>query len=459
MEEKKELTLKLKIGYGLGDMGGCMTFALMGSFFARYCLNILHVDAAVLAVLLAIWNIWDAVNDPMMGAIMDQMYARKHHPAGKFRPWILRSTPMLAVFAIGLWTVPTFLEGGALIVALFIFKILYEGAYTMFNIPMGSLLSAMADTDEERAQLSSARGFGAMLGNYIPMIMFPYILQRFGDSPTGYRIGIIICAVLGFFICLGHYYFTEERNQIIEEKTETQKVKATDILHVFRSNRAFLALCLHGVFICIAQAFIGNASSYMFGDVLGSIGLMSTGIMVGIPLAIISLTLAPILTKKFGLERLIRYCLLLAIAAYVGLYAAMTMAKIPPVVYMVWAGLGSMLYGVSVMMQWGLVGETIDYNEYLTDKRTEGSIYGTFNLMRRIGTTIGSSLAVLTLGWIGYDSNLKIQAASTLNGITAMTSLIPAIFIFGSWFAFKFVWNITPEIRERLLKFKETGVR
>ena len=67
------LTKKHWIGYALGDMGGCMTFALMGSMVTRYYTNVLHVDTVVLAILLAVWNIWDAVNDPLMGALMAEV--------------------------------------------------------------------------------------------------------------------------------------------------------------------------------------------------------------------------------------------------------------------------------------------------------------------------------------------------------------------------------------------------
>ncbi len=74
--QKSGLTLKHKIGYAMGDLGGCMTFALMGSMVTRYYTNVLHVNTAVLAALLFIWNIWDAVNDPLMGILMDRMYAK-----------------------------------------------------------------------------------------------------------------------------------------------------------------------------------------------------------------------------------------------------------------------------------------------------------------------------------------------------------------------------------------------
>lgn len=74
---KSGLSLKHKIGYAMGDLGGCMTFALMGAMVTRYYTNVLKVDTTILAILLLVWNIWDAVNDPMMGVLMDKMYAKK----------------------------------------------------------------------------------------------------------------------------------------------------------------------------------------------------------------------------------------------------------------------------------------------------------------------------------------------------------------------------------------------
>lgn len=105
------LTLKQKIGYGCGDAGGLFTFSLMSAFFTRYCLNILGVSTEMLATLLLVWNVWDAVNDPLMGTLMDKAFAKNHDKRGKFRPWILRATPMLAVSAIALWTLPTLFDG------------------------------------------------------------------------------------------------------------------------------------------------------------------------------------------------------------------------------------------------------------------------------------------------------------------------------------------------------------
>ena len=110
-KKKSGLSVKHWLGYMFGDFGGCMTFTLMASTFTLYCTDALGVDPLVLGTLVFIWTVWDAINDPLMGALMDKVFARHRNKNGKFRPWLLRATPLLAVTAIALWTAPTFFDG------------------------------------------------------------------------------------------------------------------------------------------------------------------------------------------------------------------------------------------------------------------------------------------------------------------------------------------------------------
>ena len=126
-----------------------------------------------------------------------------------------------------------------------------------------------------------------------------------------------------------------------------------------------------------------------------------------------------------------------------------------PYVHMILSNCAMGLASVSIYMQWGLVSEAIDYNEMITGKRTEGSIYGTFNLSRRVGQTIGNSAAVLMLGWIGYNADLKVQTAATVTGIKVLCVLLPGIFVLGSWAAFRFLWNMDSETRQKIDDFKK----
>ena len=441
------LTKKHWFGYMFGDWGGCMTFALMASIFSMYCTNVLGINATVMGVLTIVWTIWDAVNDPMMGALMDKAFARKQHKRGKFRPWLLRATPLLAVSAIAMWTVPTFLDGIPLLVALFSFKILYEASYTMFNIPMGSLLSAMSTNDSERASLSSARGVGSMIGNMIPGMVGPVIIGLFGENKsTGYMITGVACAAIGFFVCLLHYKLTEER-VVVNEQTKNDEIKLSDILDVVKKNRAFVALCIHGVCICTMQYLAENISMYMYSAVYNDVTYKTLASALSAPFMMGAMVFVPFMCKKMGLEKVIRVTLLIGGAICVALFAMHMVMDVGPLVHGVILGIGTGFSMVSIQMQWGLVGEAIDYNEHLTGKRTEGSIYGTFNLSRRIGLTIGQSFSFLALDLVGYQPKLEVQTAGTIFGFKILCVLVPALFILGSWAAFKFVWNITPEVR------------
>ena len=455
---KNNLKFKHKLGYGLGDAGGCLTFALMGSTFAMYCTDALGIDEFLLASLLFIWNIWDFINDPLMGALMDKMFAKNKNPKGKFRPWLLRATPLVCVTFIALWSVPQFFDGIALIVMLFCLKLLYEGCYTMFNIPMGSLLSAMSNNDAERASLSSARGIGSGIGNMLPAVIMPQLIKHLGGNtdPTGYAIGSIICAVIGFVMCLLHYYLTEERNiDNVNKQADVENIKVTDILHVFKVNRPFIALCMHGLFICLMQYTGNTLNNYMYTVVYGDLGLVSYGTILSAPFMILIFVFGSKLAKKIGLERMIRYSLLIGSVLYISLFALHMVTNVNPWLHIIWSGIAMGISSVSIYMQWGLVGEAIDYNEMITGKRTEGSIYGTFNLSRRIGQTIATSGAMTLLGLFGYDETLGVaQSTTTIFGIKTLCILLPGIIILGSWIAFKFVWNMSKEKREALANFK-----
>ena len=444
------LTKKHWFGYLFGDWGGCMTFALMASIFTMYCTNALGIDETLLGTLVIIWTIWDAINDPMMGALMDKAFARKRDRRGKFRPWLLRSTPLLAVTAIALWTVPTFFDGIATVVMLFSCKILYEAAYTMYNIPMGSLLSAMSTNDAERASLSSARGVGSMIGNALPGMIGPMIIGMFGDrSSVGYTITGVACAVVGFGICLMHYFWTEERTEV-GEQTKADDIQFSDILTVVKKNRPFVALCIHGICICTMQYATQTLSMYMYSGVYHDVTYQSISSVLSMPFMVGSMVAVPFICKKLGLEKLIRYSLLAGGAMCAILFGMHLVMEVHPLIHGVILGVGSGMAMVSIQMQWGLVGEAIDYNELVTGKRTEGSIYGTFNLSRRIGQTIGQGFALYGLGWIGYEGTAAVQTDGAVFGLKILCVLIPAVFILGSWAAFKFVWNITPEKRAEM---------
>ena len=188
----------------------------------------------------------------------------------------------------------------------------------------------------------------------------------------------------------------------------------------------------------------------MYSAVYHNVTYQSIGSIMSAPFMVGAMVAVPFLCKKYDLQKLIRISLLIGSMFCFALFAMHTVMDVHPLVHGVMLGIGTGFSMVSVQMQWGLIGEAIDYNEYVTGKRTEGSIYGTFNLARRIGQTIGQGFSLYALGWIGYVGTAETQTPGTIFGMKVLCVLVPAIFILGSWAAFKFVWNITPETRENM---------
>jgi Na+/melibiose symporter-like transporter len=355
-----------------------------------------------------------------------------------------------------------------MIASAFILKIVFEGGYTMMNIGMGSLLGNMAKNDSERATLASARGFGSTLGGFVGGALIPLCLGKFGMGNDGYAKTAVVMAVPMVILVFLHYFLTEERNKQpagVAEKTaeekEAEKFKISDILNIITKNRAFLALVLHSICICAVQALGQGAATYMFADVLKNISVQSLGSALSTATMVIILLAAPIMTKKWDLVLIIRVCLIAGFISYAGLLAYTLLiptANINPFLYVIWNGISGALVQMSVQMQWGLVAESIDYNEYLTGKRNEGTIYGFFSLSRRIGGTIANSASVLIISAIGYDAALTNagldQSDATIMGIKLMVVGFPMIAALGSWSCFTFIWNINKDVRAKMAEWK-----
>lgn len=461
-----KLKFKNVIGYGCGDAGGVVTLYMVAMYMTRYLQVTLQVNAGILATMLLIWNIWDTVNDPLMGTLMDITYAKAKPGKDKFRPWILLSIPFIVVGMIAFYGIPARLGGGLpMIIALFILKIIYEGGYTMMNIGMGSLLGAMSTNDTERATLASARGMGSTVGGMIAGFVIPQVLARVGETTDGYFVAAIIAACLGGFIIFLHYALTVERNKAVQQKVQTaeekaaSKFKLSDIWGIFAHNRAFLALVLHSISITAVQALGQGATLYMYADVLGDIGLQGYASILTSVLMITILLSAPLLTKKWDLVGIIRTCLIIGAVMYgVMLVYSLMVTEMNAWFFVIWQSIAAGMVTMSVQMQWGLVAESIDYNEYLTGKRNEGTIYGFFSLSRRVGSTITGSLTVLLIAAIGYSPELanagQAQAAATISGIKWMVIGFPLLAAVLSFLSFTFIWNINKDVREKITAWK-----
>lgn len=461
VRNKNNLSWKHKIGYAAGDAGGVVTLVMVNTYINRYITNIVGISFATLSILLVIWNVWDALNDPLLGNFIDRWFEKKKPNDDKFRPWILASIPVITIGLITFFSVPSRFNGLLALCLLFVTKILYEAGYTMVNIAMGSIQGVMAVNDNERATLSSFRGLGSNFGGLVGSLIVPQILKHLGENVYGYTIASIIAAILAGFLIFLHFQWTEERNTAAKYVTEEQeKVKWSDIFTTFAKNPAYVALIIHSIFLSFGEAMYTGTSSYMVADVFGDIGLLSIASIVQVSVSVSILILVPKLASLTGgTVNLLRIVMGLSIALFVSLFVTLLSTDIPGVLYIIWAGTGATLLNLGVQLQWGLLADSVDYNQYVTAKRNEGTLYGSFMFSRRLGQTIARSLVVLIIGWIGYNPDLAnagiSQTAETIRGLAATNLIGPALGALGSILAFTFIWNIDDKVRIQLAEHKE----
>lgn len=409
---------------------------------------------AAVSLLYLVLRTWDAVSNPLIGALLDRTAARSRARGGKFLFWMRLAAPLLFASGTAMFLLPHRLPAAARAAAAFAVYLVYQTSYNLFSVPYGSLLSAMADDEAGRTSLSSARGFGAMIGNLIPLLFFPLLLSDPALQPgQAYGIGILACAALGLAACLLCCRWTWERGA---PSSAQDGGGWREFAGALRQNRPLAAVSLMGLLYCINQYMVSTLSIYMFRDVFGALPMFSLMTLINMAGNALALAAAPRVVRRIGLERMLRGGQLLSVGLSALNFAVLVSCR-SLWAYMLLSVLSGGLGGLTALMQWGMVGEAIDYNEYLTGRRTEGSVYGAFNLMRRLGQAVGVSAAVSLLEMVGYRPGAAAQSPGTVLGIEVLAILVPAVFVLLCWVVQRWLWNMTPELRARIAAWRNGG--
>ena len=138
--------LKSKLGYGVGAVGLDLSYGMFYSFLAKYLTDVLGLSSSFLLILTPIARIWDGINDPMMGTIVDNT----HTKMGKYRPWILRGSMLNAIVLVFLFSNPLKLTGVALCAYVAIAYVAWGMTNTMADIPYWSMVPSFTSDPKER---------------------------------------------------------------------------------------------------------------------------------------------------------------------------------------------------------------------------------------------------------------------------------------------------------------------
>lgn len=434
----KPFGMQDKVGYMLGDVGSCLLFNFIGSYLLVFYTDVFGISAAAVGTLMAVSRVWDAINDPMMGVIVDK---RKRTKDGKFRPYLKYMGIPLGIFTILTFLVIPNMPQGMKLPYAYITYIGFGMAYTAINIPYGSLASVMTNDPVQRTELSTWRNISSILAMIPLMVLTPKLVFDASDavSPKGFLIAAVlyvIIANIGYRLC---YKMTTERI-INEVKEDAPKASLGETLKTLGKNKALIGLILSSLGTLTAM-FLPNAlNAYLFKDYFQARGLLSLAGLLPMVGTFLAIPVTGKLVAKFGKKNIAIYSGIVSIAVYVVLVLFPTKNPMLYIALITVSGFGTALYG---MIVWALVGDVIDYQEYLSGKREEGIVYATYSLSRKLVQAIVGSIGGFALAAIGYQSGAATQAPEVAESIRTIITVVPLIgFIFGT-VCLKFVYNLS----------------
>jgi glucuronide carrier protein len=413
----RKLGLPQYLGYAAGDAGNNLAFSMAAMFLLLYYTDVVGIAAAAAGTLFLVVRIWDAFADLFAGRMVDRTSTR----LGKFRPFILFGSLPLLLLNVAVFTVPGGLSDGAKLVYAYVTYAILGLLYSLVNIPYGSLAAAMTQVPTERAKLASFRVFGSNIT--ILMLAFVVAPQIEGSENLQRSLTITTLAFVVAGMALYLFTFFTAREEV---ERDVPQVSLRQSLGTLGNNRPLAMLCLASLMFLVAFFSVQTIGVYYARDVLGNANYyiaLTVVQTVGIFLAAL---LVPLLVRTLGKKRAFILGGGVGIVGAVGV--ALAPASIPAIPIVLWGVMGAGIGLVNTLM-WALEADTVEYGEWKTGIRTEGTTYALFSFTRKAGQAIGGAAAAYTIGLGGYVAAAATQPDSAVTAIRIASGVVPAAFI------------------------------
>ncbi len=447
----RKFGMRDSLAYAAGDLGCNMSFALKGTM-ALFWTQVMGMSAWY-SLMLIVVQVWDAINDPIIGAIVD---ADRHtYKRNKFLQYIWFGSIGLIIGGACCFIPAT----GAPVWAKFIIFIcgyvIWDAFYTVANVPYGSLLSLISSDPSDRASLSAWRSIGGMVGNMLPMVLLPFLIYNDDGTLNGMMVFItaFIMGILGFFCFQFMIKNTEirvEQNIVLNE--DQPKFNVVEAMGNFLKNRPAVGatLAAMGMFIGMQGAATAIAVSFQIyfrdTDIQGIVSMFSM-----LPIVLFT-PLARKMVGKYGKKELsVVGSVCYIVGALVMLLAPLGIIKVSEgntgvdlMVYVAGSLICSLGMGIYSTVSWAMMGDAIDYNEWKNGKREEGVVYSLHSFFRKLAQGVGPAVAVAIMGTMGYVNNdindkgeayinvnlISWENAVQIRGLVGILYLIAGIFLF-----------------------------
>ena len=425
------------LAYAAGDFGCNMSFALKGTM-AIFWTQFMQMPSLLYAGLLILVQIWDAINDPLIGSIIDRD-KRETYKRGKFLAYVWLGSVGLLVAGSACF-IPWFSESTDLIKAIVFVSgyILWDAFYTIANVPYGSLLSLISSEPADRASLSAWRSVGSMIGNMVPMVILPMLIYDENNNILGERVFFValLMGVLGF---IAFQYMIRNTTIRVNEKVQCNedqpKFNLLKAMGNFVKNRPAVGATVAAMGMFLGMQGASTAVTVMFQSYFKNVSISGIVSMFAMIPIVLFTPMARKMVVKYGKKELATVGALCSIVACL----IMTFARISPdgsgiLVYIVCQLLNSLGMGIYSTVSWSMMGDAIDYNEWKNGTREEGTVYSLHSFFRKLAQGMGPSLALVIMAALGYSEvnggNQLFSVALNMRYLVAGLYLVSAVMQF-----------------------------
>jgi len=434
--DSEKISFKEKASFLAGGVGKDMACGIVYGFYTFYLTAIQGLDPLIVGVAFFFARIWDAVNDPMMGFIVDNTRTK----IGKFRPWIGIGTLLTSVMIVLMFLNVQFSENFKYIYYIGIY-VLWSMAYTLMDVPYWSMLPVLAKTENERNSLSTwtrlATGLGGtMINTLSPIIIIALFKTEY--NPRAY-FWVAIFVVIGFLIT---EFFTV-KNTREKVNLDSPKIRPKDIKEVLTKNDQMIAFFLIMAVFLSGTGISGAFNIYYFSYDLGLFNVMGVYAIACGVFPVIFMTMFPILAKKFSRRRIFITALIIGMSGYLGMFFMGTFFGgnlILLGIFNVMVQTCSSL--VSVLMTL-MLADTVDYGELKLGFRTDSIVFSLQPFLYKFSSAVsalvlGIGLKVAGIPEIGDKSVEEMKAIrdaipdSAFIMIRVLMFAVPIIFLFFS---------------------------
>ena len=441
----QKLTSREKYSYGIGAYGKDLACGIVYTFLMIYFTDVVGINPAFVGTLFLMARLWDAINDPIMGMIVDNTRSR----FGKFRPWIFIGTILNSVVLFLLFRKPD-LEGTSLYLYYSVMYILWGMTYTIMDIPYWSMIPTLATTKEDREKISVVPRIFASLGGLTVTTFGIALVNKLGNGNQikgfeYFALGIVIIFIISTIVtCIN----VKEKTQV---QVNNEKVNIKQAFNILKQNDQLLVFIGIVLAYNLAMQLAGGAAIYYFKYVAGKESLFSLYSFFKVA-EIGGLMLFPVVTRKIGRQQVFRVATILPMFGLItlfisGLIAPQSILFISVSAVLLNLGSGFLLGSTTVML-----ADIADYGEYKLGSRNESIIFSAQTLLVKLASALSGWLIGVGLSLIGYVAGAAVQSNITIIGIRVIMTIIPSIVALVMYVIYKSKYKINGSFHDEILQ-------